>query len=81
MAMYLQQKEIGPFRDYILGEKAYIILSFTAKQVRAPSVADPPTLPGMRSARVLTRRVVACVRRAQLLAWINYGGSMSIRKN
>ena len=33
--MILQYKKIGPWRDYLFGEKAYIILSLTAKALLA----------------------------------------------
>jgi len=33
--MYLQQKKVGKWADYMYGEKVYIILSFTAKQFLA----------------------------------------------
>jgi hypothetical protein len=33
--MILQYRQIGPWRDYLLGEKAYIILSLTAKSMLA----------------------------------------------
>jgi hypothetical protein len=33
--MVLQYKQVGPWRDYLFGEKAYIILSLTAKSLLA----------------------------------------------
>jgi len=33
--MVLQYKQVGPWRDYLFGEKAYIILSLTAKALLA----------------------------------------------
>ena len=33
--MWLQYKKIGPWKDYVFGEKAYIILSLTAKSTLA----------------------------------------------
>jgi hypothetical protein len=33
--MYLQYKRIGPWRDYLFGEKSYIVLSLTAKSLLA----------------------------------------------
>ncbi|MGI9557499.1 MAG: heliorhodopsin HeR [Solirubrobacterales bacterium] len=33
--MYLQYKRIGPWRDYLYGERAYILLSLTAKSALA----------------------------------------------
>jgi len=33
--MYLQYKKIGPWRDYIYGERAYMILSLVAKSALA----------------------------------------------
>ena len=33
--MILQYKQVGPWRDYLFGEKAYIILSLTAKALLA----------------------------------------------
>ncbi|NQW16057.1 MAG: heliorhodopsin HeR [Chloroflexi bacterium] len=33
--MYLQYRQIGPWRDYLFGEKGYIILSLTAKSLLA----------------------------------------------
>eukprot|EP00299_Pterocystis_sp_00344_P016964 c8515_g1_i1.p1 GENE.c8515_g1_i1~~c8515_g1_i1.p1 ORF type:complete len:296 (-),score=56.89 c8515_g1_i1:49-858(-) len=45
--MWLQQKEIGPWRNYIFGEVMFCVLSLTAKQ---------------------------------LLAWINFGGTFSIKE-
>jgi hypothetical protein len=33
--MWLQYRQIGPWRDYLVGEKAYILLSLTAKALLA----------------------------------------------
>ncbi len=33
--MFLQYRQIGPWRDYLFGEKVYIILSLTAKALLA----------------------------------------------
>lgn len=33
--MYLQYKKVGPWRDYLYGEKAYIVLSLVAKSLLA----------------------------------------------
>ena len=33
--MVLQYKKVGPWRDYLFGEKVYIILSLTAKTLLA----------------------------------------------
>ena len=33
--MVLQYKQVGPWRDYIFGEKVYIVLSLTAKALQA----------------------------------------------
>jgi Heliorhodopsin len=33
--MYLQYKRVGPWRDYLFGERAYIVLSLTAKSLLA----------------------------------------------
>jgi hypothetical protein len=33
--MYLQYQQIGPWRDYLFGEKSYIVLSLTAKSLLA----------------------------------------------
>eukprot|EP00038_Savillea_parva_P001325 m.103140 g.103140 ORF g.103140 m.103140 type:complete len:89 (-) comp10468_c0_seq1:95-361(-) len=35
VAQFLQQMEIGPFKDYLYGEYWFIILSFTSKQLLA----------------------------------------------
>jgi hypothetical protein len=43
--MVLQYKKIGPWRDYLFGEKVYIILSLTAKALLAWQVFFP-TLTG-----------------------------------
>jgi len=39
--MVLQYKKVGPWRDYLYGEKAYIILSLTAKTLLAWQVFFP----------------------------------------
>jgi hypothetical protein len=39
--MILQYKKVGPWRDYLYGEKAYIILSLTAKALLAWQVFFP----------------------------------------
>jgi len=39
--MVLQYKKIGPWRDYLFGEKVYIILSLTAKALLAWQVFAP----------------------------------------
>ena len=33
--MVLQYKKIGPWRDYLFGEAAYVLLSLTAKSLLA----------------------------------------------
>ncbi|MCJ7491262.1 MAG: hypothetical protein MUP15_03785, partial [Dehalococcoidia bacterium] len=33
--MFLQYKRIGPWRDYLFGERGYIMLSLTAKSLLA----------------------------------------------
>ena len=33
--MFLQYKRIGPWRDYLYGERGYIMLSLTAKSALA----------------------------------------------
>jgi hypothetical protein len=44
--MILQYKKVGPWRDYLFGEKVYIILSLTAKALLAWQVFAPVlTLP------------------------------------
>jgi hypothetical protein len=43
--MVLQYKKVGPWRDYLFGERAYIILSLTAKALLAWQVFFP-TLTG-----------------------------------
>jgi hypothetical protein len=43
--MILQYKKIGPWRDYLFGEKAYIILSLTAKSLLAWQVFFPVLMP------------------------------------
>lgn len=35
IAQYLQQKEIGRFRDYIVGEQTFQVLSLTSKLLLA----------------------------------------------
>jgi len=42
--MILQYKQIGPWRDYLFGEKVYIILSLTAKALLAWQVFFPVLL-------------------------------------
>ena len=39
--MILQYKKVGPWRDYLYGEKVYIILSLTAKALLAWQVFFP----------------------------------------
>lgn len=39
--MVLQYKQVGPWRDYLFGEKAYIMLSLTAKSLLAWQVFFP----------------------------------------
>jgi hypothetical protein len=39
--MVLQYKKVGPWRDYLFGEKVYIILSLTAKALLAWQVFFP----------------------------------------
>ncbi len=39
--MVLQYKKVGPWRDYVFGEKAYIVLSLTAKALLAWQVFLP----------------------------------------
>jgi hypothetical protein len=39
--MVLQYKQVGPWHDYLFGEKVYIILSFTAKALLAWQVFFP----------------------------------------
>ncbi len=39
--MVLQYKKVGPWRDYLFGEKVYIILSLTAKSLLAWQVFAP----------------------------------------
>ena len=39
--MILQYKQVGPWRDYLFGEKAYIMLSLTAKALLAWQVFFP----------------------------------------
>jgi hypothetical protein len=43
--MILQYKRVGPWRDYLFGEKVYIILSLTAKALLAWQVFFPTLLP------------------------------------
>jgi hypothetical protein len=43
--MILQYKKIGPWRDYLFGERAYIILSLTAKALLAWQVFFPVLMP------------------------------------
>jgi len=42
--MILQYKKVGPWRDYLFGEKVYIILSLTAKALLAWQVFFPVLL-------------------------------------
>ncbi|MHB8859205.1 MAG: heliorhodopsin HeR [Thermoleophilia bacterium] len=42
--MVLQYKQVGPWRDYLFGEKVYIILSLTAKSALAWQVFFPVLL-------------------------------------
>jgi hypothetical protein len=42
--MWLQYKKIGPWRDYLFGEKVYILLSLTAKAALAWQVFFPTLL-------------------------------------
>jgi hypothetical protein len=42
--MLLQYKKVGPWRDYLFGEKVYIILSLTAKALLAWQVFFPALL-------------------------------------
>ena len=44
--MVLQYKRVGPWRDYLFGEKAYIILSLTAKALLAWQVFFPVLMSG-----------------------------------
>jgi len=43
--MILQYKQVGPWRDYLFGEKVYIILSLTAKALLAWQVFFPVLMP------------------------------------
>jgi hypothetical protein len=43
--MVLQYKKVGPWRDYLFGEKVYIILSLTAKALLAWQVFFPVLMP------------------------------------
>ncbi len=43
--MWLQYKKIGPWRNYLVGEKVYIILSLTAKALLAWQVFFPTLAP------------------------------------
>jgi len=43
--MVLQYKEVGPWRDYLFGEKVYILLSLTAKALLAWQVFFPVLMP------------------------------------
>ncbi|AKG52714.1 hypothetical protein DGWBC_0021 [Dehalogenimonas sp. WBC-2] len=43
--MYLQYKQVGPWRDYLFGERVYIILSGTAKALLAWQVFFPVLIP------------------------------------
>ena len=44
--MVLQYKKVGPWRDYLFGEKVYIILSLTAKALLAWQVFFPVLMSG-----------------------------------
>ena len=44
--MVLQYKQVGPWRDYLFGEKVYIILSLTAKALLAWQVFFPVLMSG-----------------------------------
>ena len=44
--MVLQYKKVGPWRDYLFGEKAYIILSLTAKALLAWQIFFPVLMSG-----------------------------------
>jgi len=43
--MVLQYKKVGPWRDYLFGEKVYILLSLTAKSLLAWQVFFPVLMP------------------------------------
>jgi hypothetical protein len=43
--MVLQYKQVGPWRDYLFGEKVYILLSLTAKALLAWQVFFPVLMP------------------------------------
>jgi hypothetical protein len=43
--MVLQYKKVGPWRDYLFGEKVYILLSLTAKGLLAWQVFFPVLMP------------------------------------
>jgi len=43
--MVLQYKKVGPWRDYLFGERAYIVLSLTAKALLAWQVFFPVLMP------------------------------------
>jgi hypothetical protein len=43
--MVLQYKKVGPWRDYLYGEKVYILLSLTAKALLAWQVFFPVLMP------------------------------------
>jgi len=43
--MILQYKQVGPWRDYLFGEKVYILLSLTAKALLAWQVFFPVLMP------------------------------------
>jgi hypothetical protein len=43
--MVLQYKKVGPWRDYLFGEKVYILLSLTAKALLAWQVFFPVLMP------------------------------------
>ncbi len=44
--MVLQYKQVGPWRDYLFGEKVYIILSLTAKALLAWQIFFPVLMSG-----------------------------------
>jgi hypothetical protein len=39
--MWLQYRQVGPWRDYLFGERVYILLSLTAKSALAWQVFFP----------------------------------------
>ena len=44
--MVLQYKQVGPWRDYLFGEKVYVILSLTAKALLAWQIFFPVLMSG-----------------------------------